>query len=145
MPKKTKAQKALASSFDRSLFISEDAAKRFEEKVVKRAIIPQRWFLIDQTPCWGNYVPHLQARKWEIFCHPIEEGCLSFVREFYANAPEQVDYKSFVRGQWVLFTKEVINSYYGLPTMGDDEDFLRLLSDIDMATVSASVCKPGTV
>ena len=61
------------------------------------------------------------------------------VREFYANVPDWVDYKVFVREQWFLFNKDVINNYYGLPTTGDEEDFLRLLSEIDMATVSASV------
>ena len=145
MPKKTRAQKPSSSSFDRSVFVSEEAAKRFEERIVKRAIIPQRYFLVDQTPCWSNYFPHIQARGWDGLCHPLEGGCLSLVREFYANVSERRDYKVFVRGQWVLFTKEVINSYYSLPTMGDEEGFLKLLSEIDMATVSASVCKPGTV
>ena len=51
----------------------------------------------------------------------------------------------YVKGTWVTFTKQVINEYYGLPTLGDEEDYLRFLSEIDMAIVSATVCKPGTV
>ena len=47
------------------------------------------------------------------------------------------------------FDKHVINEFYGLLTLGyeegDEEDYMRLLTDIDMATVSAIVCKPSTV
>ena len=69
----------------------------------------------------------------------------SIVREFFANSPDRINSKIYVRGTWVTFTKQVINEYYLLPTMGDDEDYLRFLSKIDMATISSTICKPGTI
>ena len=71
------------------------------------------------------------------------------VRDFFANSMDRINGKIYFRGVWVQFDKHVINEFYGLPTLGyeegDEEDYLRFLSDIDMAIVSAIVCKSGTV
>ena len=44
----------------------------------------------------------------------------------------------------MTLSKHVINDFYGLPTLGDGEDLLGLLSEIDMATVTTTICKPST-
>ena len=67
------------------------------------------------------------------------------VREFFSNSPDRTNNKIYVRGTWITFTKHVVNEYYWLPTLGDDEDYLHFLSEIDMATVSSIICKLGTV
>ena len=57
------------------------------------------------------------------------------------NVPNCTDSKIFVRGKWIPFSKEVINEYYVFPTMGENEEFLKLFSEVDMAMVSATICK----
>ena len=97
----------------------------------------------------SRYLDPIKARKWEVFCHPPDVACVPVVREFFANSPDRINGKIFVRGVLVKFGKHVINDFYGLPTLGyeegDEEGYLRLLTDIDIATVSATICKPGMV
>ena len=45
----------------------------------------------------------------------------------------------------MTFSKEVVNEYFGLPTLGDGEGFIRVLREIDMATITTTICKPGIV
>ena len=43
MPRKSKAQMtSVVASYDSQIFASVDATKRFEEKAIHKAIIPQR-------------------------------------------------------------------------------------------------------
>ena len=117
--------------------------------MVHKAIIAQRGFLLPDNVRNSRYLDPIKARKWEFFCHPPNVACIPVVREFFANSPDRINGKIFVRGVWVKFDKHVINEFYKLSTLGyeegDDEGYLRLLTDIDIATVSAIVCKPGTV
>ena len=146
MPKKSRANRTgAAASYDTQLFATAKAAKRFEENFLHKAIISQRGFLLLNSSRNKEFTEPIQARQWEVFCHPPEATCVPVVREFFTNALDRFKSKIYVRGTWVTFTKQVINECYGLPTWGDDEDYLCFLSEIDMAIVSATICKPGTV
>ena len=145
MHRKSKAQRTSAASYYVRLFASVEATKRFEEKVLHQDIIPQRGFLLPSVARCIAYTEPIKARKWETFCHPLEVSCVPLVREFFANSLDWINSEIYVRETWVTFTNQVIIEYYGLPTLGDDEDYLRFLSEIDMATVSATICKPGTI
>ena len=51
MPKKSKAQRTGTASYDTQLFAFVEASKRYEDKVVKREIIPPRGFLLAEIEC----------------------------------------------------------------------------------------------
>ena len=145
MLRKSKAQRTCAASYNVRLFVLAEAAKRFEEKVVHKAIILQREFLLPSVVQCTTYIVPIKARKWETLYHPPEASCVPLVREFFANSPDRINSKIYVRGTWVTFTKQIINEYYRLPTLGDDEDYLRVLSEIDMTMVYSFVCKSRMV
>ena len=94
---------------------------------------------------FSTYTDPIKHRKWETFFHPPEASFVPLVREFFSNSPNRINNKIYVRGNLVTFTKQAINNYFGLPTLGDNEDYVRLLSDVDMAMVYSFVCKPGIV
>ena len=48
------------------------------------------------------------------------------VSEFFANSPDRINGKIFVRGVWVKFDKHVINEFYGLPTLGYEEGVRKI-------------------
>lgn len=50
------------------------------------------------------------------------------VCEYYANAKEHKDLKVYVRGKWIRFDRTIINRFYGLSDINDD-DFFRLCED----------------
>ena len=63
MPRKSKVQRTGATSYDQQLFASAEAAKRFEEKVVHKAIICQRGFLLPSVARCTTYTESIKARK----------------------------------------------------------------------------------
>ena len=111
MPRKAKAQRTSVATppYNARLFASVDAAKRFEEKVANKAIIAQRGFLLPDSIRNTRYLDPIKATKWEVFCHPPDVACVPVVREFFANSPDRINGKIFVRGVWVKFEKHVIN------------------------------------
>ena len=94
------------------LFALMEAAKRYEEKVVQKAIIPQRGFLLPDNGRFRTYVKPIKARQWQTFCNPLEATILPLVREFFSNSLDRTNNKINVRGTWVTFSKHDINDYY---------------------------------
>ena len=67
----------------------------------------------------------ITTRKWQKFCKPPDGSILPLVHEFYDNAAERKDYKINARGKWVSFSKQVINDFYGLETLGEAEEYIN--------------------
>ena len=63
----------------------------------------------------------IDANRWEILCEHPEPAVVPIVREFYANGKEKDDFRVFVRGKWVKFDHTMINHYYGLADLEDDQ------------------------
>ena len=100
MPRKSKAQRTRATLYDTRLFTSAKVAKR-EENVVKRGVIPQRGFLLEDNGLYNTFLDPIKARNWQKFCHPPKDSILPLVREFFSNALDRTNSKIFVRGKWV--------------------------------------------
>ena len=56
----------------------------------------------------------IQSRGWDTFVKSHQPAMATIVREFYANLPEHRDRRVFVRGKWVSFRRDAINTFYGL-------------------------------
>ena len=62
MPRKSKAQRISAASYDVQLFASAEADKRFEENVVHKAIIPQSGFFLPSNMWFRTYTKPIKTR-----------------------------------------------------------------------------------
>ncbi|KAL5070242.1 hypothetical protein RYX36_021129 [Vicia faba] len=76
----------------------------------------------DFPSCWKNF----HDRKWDKLCDPESKLNLEIVREFNVNAMPSNDghfeFKTWVRGKEISFSRSKINQYLALPsTFADDE------------------------
>ena len=60
-----------------------------------------------------------------------EPGCASLVKEFFANMVEEEEKKVYVRGQWIDFNKEKINTLFNLKVQKDGSIFKKLLKELE--------------
>ena len=67
----------------------------------------------------------ISIKFWRDLCKPPEPDLISIVREFYAYLVDQALKRVWVRGKWVPFDSETINSLYNLPNV-DNEAFEKL-------------------
>lgn len=64
--------------------------------------------------------------------------------EFYANAKEAKDHVVQVRGKAVSYDKAIINSYYQIEDMSDDDEFTQYMTeDLDLEQVIKTLCRSG--
>ena len=61
----------------------------------------------------------IQSRGCGTFVKPHQPTIATLVREFYANLPQHRDRRVFVRGKWVSFRRDTINTFYGLQEVDD--------------------------
>ena len=59
--------------------------------------------------------------KWELLCDHPNPTIVPVVRKFYANGLERDGFTVMVRGNSVSFDHSMINQYYGLTNIEDDE------------------------
>lgn len=118
MPPKKKAKASSQPSFDKTLFVSAAAEKRYNE-YKNRPLIPERGLDIA-----GPINIEITRRHWEKLTEPSEPAVVSLVQEFYANAVEgclegeESDDIVFVRGKRVSIHCAEINRFYDLPNEG---------------------------
>ena len=60
-----------------------------------------------------------------------ELGCAALVKEFFTNMVENEGKKVYVRGQWIDFSKEEINTLFNLKVRKDGSKFKKLLKELD--------------
>ena len=63
----------------------------------------------------------IQDNKWELLCEHPDSTVVPMAREFYANGKERDNFMIFVRGKWVFFDQTIINQFYGLENIDNDE------------------------
>ena len=74
----------------------------------------------------------IQSRGWGTFFKPHQPSMATLVRELYANLPEHRDRRVFVRGKWVSFRRDTINTFYGLQEVDNSAfDVLKKRPDYD--------------
>ncbi|KAJ4723320.1 hypothetical protein OWV82_006704 [Melia azedarach] len=82
---------------------------------------------------------------FETFTDRPDLVVIPVVREFYANAfYERKDDQVFVRGKMVSFVPKVINAYYKLPYIADDEYAKYKQEELDYNEIIQEMCVPGT-
>ena len=94
----------------------------------KTAFIMERGFQIPPS----ELAQVIQSRGWGTFVKPHQLDMAIIVREFYANLLEHRDRRVFVRGKWVSFRRNIINTFYGLQEVDNSAfDVLRRRPDYD--------------
>ena len=61
----------------------------------------------------------IQSRGWGTFFKQHKPTIATLVREFYVNLLEHRDRRVFVKGKWVSFRRDAINTFYGLQEVVD--------------------------
>ena len=56
----------------------------------------------------------LEKRGWQSLGEHKEPGCVALVKEFFTNMVEEEGKKFYVRGKWIDFSKEKINTLFNL-------------------------------
>src|ERR1044072_4938810 len=124
-------RKAVGSSrtFNARVFKSEEAEAHF--KVVMKAShcrergleYKGRTDLTRTLMQEGWFADNIKRRQWEDACFPPESGCLTLVREFYANVKETKSdsrdtptYQSYFRGTIIDYIPDTIKELLDLPT-----------------------------
>ena len=92
-------------------FVTLQCATNFHDAMKTRTtFILERGFQIPPS----ELAQVIQSRGWDTFVKPHQPAMATIVREFYANLPEHRDRRVFVRGKWVSFLRDTINTFYGL-------------------------------
>ena len=96
------------------------------EKILKdRGFIVERGFKKLISP----FAKMLEKRGWQSLGEHKEPGCAALVKEFFANMVEEEGKKVYVRGQWIDFNKEKINTLFNLKVHKDGSKFKKLLKE----------------
>ena len=84
----------------------------------------------------------IDANRWEILCEHPDPAVVPIVREFYANGKERDEFRVFVKGKWVKIDHTMINGYYGLADIEDDQYQALLESDdTNWDDIKNALCK----
>ena len=60
----------------------------------------------------SSFTEMLEKRGWQSLGEHKEPGCAALVKEFFANMVEEEGKKVYVKGQWIEFSKEKINTLF---------------------------------
>ncbi|WOG86429.1 hypothetical protein DCAR_0205633 [Daucus carota subsp. sativus] len=99
-----------SSSMGEVEFTSDGARTEFQ-RLMNKSIVKERGFL--PTAEDGELLNMIQERGWESFCEAPEAVPLAIIREFYANAKENRDGFTVVRGIRVDYSAEAIRRVIG--------------------------------
>nr|XP_043637415.1 uncharacterized protein LOC122608381 [Erigeron canadensis] len=132
-----------------SLFVSDDAEKRFNKFTSKRKLFMERGFTWSESsaPEFPDTITQaIRFHKWENFCQHPSSACIAVVQEFYANYDADRPDSVFVRGKLVDVTASSINSLFELT---DHQGTLYELSSklllSTMSDILEKLTEPGTV
>ena len=71
----------------------------------------------------------IENRGWQSLGEHKEPGCVVLVKEFFMNMVEEEGKKVYVRGKWIDFRKEKINTLFNLKVYRDGSKFNKLLKE----------------
>ncbi|XP_075492501.1 uncharacterized protein LOC142530555 [Primulina tabacum] len=120
------------------------ARARFEHAKVHRNPIAERGFFRLFEDRHAETLGALERRGWVKFGEQPKAAVVSVVREFYANASEQIDGKAFVRGRLVTFDSLTINALLETADV-DDSEFEALVVNPNYTMIIETLCHPGAM
>uniref|UniRef100_A0A164YA28 Putative plant transposon protein domain-containing protein n=1 Tax=Daucus carota subsp. sativus TaxID=79200 RepID=A0A164YA28_DAUCS len=141
-----------SSSMGEVEFTSDGARTEFQ-RLMNKSIVKERGFL--PTAEDGELLNMIQERGWESFCEAPEAVPLAIIREFYANAKENRDGFTVVRGIRVDYSAEAIRRVIGgRAKRRNEEDWVverigrakRRFDDdpVDLERLVYDMCVPDT-
>lgn len=130
-----------SSSRSHSKFVSESAHERYKAAKLHRNPHPERGFEFGEVLQY-RVLNEFQERQWDEFCKPPRAAIVPLVREFYANAVERTDHKSWVRGKLVDYSPDSINALLQTPPV-DHSQYEALVANPDSQAIIHNLCYPG--
>ena len=108
--KRSRASEDPTPTYDITRFVNASVADRFGTICKNRSFIKEKGFHHPDD----FFRKTIVAKGWRALCQPPHPAAMSVVREFYANLAAHVLKKVRVRGIFVDFSAESINSFYSL-------------------------------
>ena len=119
--KRSRKDGALSSSFvsyDKKLFVSEEAFKNYQVAIDKqKPWVPKMGFDLYMYASYDLMMDTIARWKWQHLCAHLNLAVTPIVREFYANVAVRYDFKTVVRGKENSYSEAAINSFYVLDTI----------------------------
>jgi hypothetical protein len=127
-------------------FVNEAAKAKFGKFMEKnKSIIVERGLRPPEFDIEGDIANNIVQRQWHNLTDIQNSAVTTVVREFYANGYYQRDNDEVcVRGTMVSFAPEVINRYFDIGTVEDDEYAAFLEEGGDYDPIVREMCIPGT-
>ena len=91
-------------------FVSEEAYCIWKKHYAGKGFIGERGL----SQLISHFKELIEQRGWGKFCKHQKTGYAAVVREFYSNLVGRKENSVFVRGVWVPYGAETINSMYGM-------------------------------
>lgn len=112
-------------------------------RLMSKTVARERGFLPITSHDLVSLIEELQC---ETFCEAPAAVPLSIVREFFANAKEDKNGYTFVRGMTVDYNPPAIRKIIGQPAKrrGVEEWTYKTKDDVDLDEILARLCVPGT-
>ena len=105
--------------------ISDKATTLMERSLKDKAFIVERGF----RNLISLFAEMLEKRGWQSLGEHKELSCAALVKEFFTNMVEEEGKKVYVKGQWIDFSKEKINTLFNLKVQKDGSKFKKLLKE----------------
>ena len=107
--------------------VSEMACIAWKDKLQYRDFIGERGFNKWVSP----FQELIESKGWHLFCEHKAPRFVDVVKEFYSNMVGVKDKVVYVRGKWISFSKEQIDSTYNLQEKKNGSKFKRLVKTLD--------------
>ena len=105
--------------------ISDKAPALMEKSLKDKGFIVERGF----RKLISHFAEMLEKRGWQSLGEHKEPGCAVMVKEFFVNMVEEEGKKVYVRGQWIDFRKEKINTLFNMKVQKNGSKFKKLLKE----------------
>ena len=103
-------------------FVSDEAYKVIEKKILNKGFIGERGF----KHFISTFKEVTKKRGWKIICEHMPPGRAAFVREFYANMVGRKGTQCCTKGKWVSFHRDDINQLLKLGNLENGSKFKKL-------------------
>ncbi|GMN26771.1 hypothetical protein TIFTF001_051538 [Ficus carica] len=126
-------------------FVNEAAKVKFGKFMEKNtSVIVERGLRPPEFDIEGDIANNIVQRQWQNLTDMQDPAVTTVVREFYANGYYQRDNDEVcVRGTMVSFALDVINMYFDIGTIEDDEYATFLEEGGDYDPIVREMCIPG--
>ena len=127
-----------SSSYDADKFVSAVTSNRYDQSLIKKVPITERWFSIQEGD-FPDFDRIICERGWTQFCKQSQAAIIPLVQEFYANAYEHQGNIVRVWGKQVRFDCKTLNQYYALYDIKFDEYSAYVRDHVDLTEVADTI------